>query len=84
MHIVSFTLYQDTVENEIHVITQCPLYDDIRNNLYAKATEADIAFNTQSDCDKLVFIFSCSSIIRIAAKSCYFILKRRAKFLYSI
>ena len=50
---------KDTVENEIHVhvITQCPLYDDIRNNLYAKAAAADIAFNTKSDCENLYSCF---------------------------
>ena len=74
---------KDTVENELHVVTQCPVYDDIRNELYLRASTLDIEFNDKSCCDKFVYIFSSPSMVRVAAKSCFLMLRRRTSLLYT-
>ena len=74
---------KNTVEDELHVMTQCPIYEDIRNELYLRASAVDVCFNEKSACDKFVFIFSSSYLVRVAAKSCFLMLRRRTNLLYT-
>ena len=75
---------KDTIEDELHVVTQCPVYDDIRNDLYFRASAVDALFNDKPSCDKFVFIFSSPSLVRVAAKSCFLMLRRRTALLYTV
>ncbi len=67
------------IENEIHVITSCSLYDDLRNDLYQYASTINEDFINLSDCDKLVFIFANENMVNITAKICHSILNERFK-----
>ena len=44
------------VEDELHVVTVCPIYQDLRDNLFAKARGLESNFNTFSDIDKLCLL----------------------------
>ena len=58
---------------------KCPLYDDIRYNLFEKANMIDVNFSTKTDEQKLIFV---QDMIRISAKTCFLILQRRSSYLY--
>ena len=70
------------IEDEAHVLLRCPLYDDFRNHLYYVAETFNDNFNTLDDNQKLVFLFSDVNMIRVCAKTCHLILKRRRNFIY--
>ena len=55
----------------------CHLYEDNRLELIEKATILKPNFTTLSDLEKLKLVFTKSTLIRLVAKSCYTILKRR-------
>ncbi len=65
------------IENEVHVITRCPMYNDIREDLYLKTSSNCEDFNDLSDNEKFVFIMSNAEIIKYSAKACQAILYRR-------
>ena len=71
-------------ETEIHVITQCKTYENIRDSLFQKACVIYPDFNILTDEEKMVFLFStCNqSMIRECAKTCWLILQRRSALLY--
>ena len=69
------------VENEIHVLLYCSLYNDIRNVLFSKVRTLFPDFSLLENTDKMKIILNEPSLIRIAAKSCYEILQRRRFFL---
>jgi hypothetical protein len=71
-----------SVEDEIHVITQCPLYADLRTELYTLCQTIVFNFNTFSDKQKLIFILSDPSIARSTARILYNILERRQTLFY--
>ena len=66
-----------TVENEIHVMLLCPVYDDIRSDLLLQAVASDSNFQYVSNLDKYCLLFSNSDLIRCCAKTCFNILQRR-------
>lgn len=70
------------VEDEVHVILKCPLYDDIRSKMINDACILNSNFSDYTDKQKLVFLFSTSDLIRICAKTCFLILQRRSSHLY--
>ena len=72
----------NTVEDEYHVILHCPVYNDLRQVLFTESLKIDEHFNSFTDCQKMVFLFSNQDIIRLCAKTCNFILKRRREVLY--
>ena len=65
------------VENEIHVLIHCHLYEDLREALFKKALECEPHFHSMSDEQKLVVLFSNPELVRICAKTCALILQRR-------
>ena len=71
----------DNVESELHVLLQCDLYKDLRQSLYEKAVEVDGTFIGLSKEEKLVFIFSNPSMIRVCAKTCFNVIQRRMFYL---
>ena len=46
----------DAVEDEIHFVIHCPLYDDIRSILFAKATHMFPDFHLYDELDKFVYL----------------------------
>ena len=45
------------VEDEIHFICKCPLYEDLRDNLFHSALQKSPIFMTMNDTQKLVYLF---------------------------
>ena len=74
-------IFCDEVESELDVILQCPLYSDIRDNLFEKATQTIRDFASLSDNTKLQVLFTKPCLIRVCAKTCFKILSRRSSFL---
>ena len=73
---------QTDIENEEHVIMKCATYESLRQVLFAKAHACDNKFESLSDSDKFIFLFSTDSIVHEVAKTCFLILKIRNSHLY--
>ena len=71
------------IENEVHVITECPLYADLRHSLYEHCAIHIPEFLVKSNVDKMCYILSCDHVIQHSAKTLYHILMRRRNLLYS-
>ena len=67
----------NVLENEIHVILNCKVYDDLRGALLAQAINFDPNFDSMSLENKFVFLFSSPDLVRLCAKTCSKILQRR-------
>ena len=72
---------KDVVEDEAHVMLSCPVYDCIRANLLFKASALCDNYPILSRLEQLKFVFTHPSMIRICAKTCSNILKRRSELL---
>ncbi len=70
------------IESEEHVLIPCPLYCDIRNDLFHGSTNIYDNFNDLNDTDKLSFILSNVNIVIDSSKVCHNILTRRKTFTY--
>ena len=73
----------DKVEDEMHVLFECSLYDDLRQVLYQKATAFSNTFILLSENEKMYFILLSSAIAKVSAKTCHEILNRRRNLLYT-
>ena len=73
---------RNCVEDEIHVMLACPVYQTIRLNLCLKASEIDPTFASMSNIEKFICIFSNKDLIKVCAKTCYDILQFRNSLLY--
>ncbi len=65
------------VENELHVILECQIYNDLRDSLLSKAIVCNSEFPNLSKKDQFTMLFSNKDLIRQCAKTCHAILKRR-------
>jgi hypothetical protein len=88
--------WSDFIEDETHVLLNCPFYYDFRGNLFTVAkgytvdfmsfnNEEKIMFlfsNENNNEEKIMFLFSNENMIRICARTCLQILKRRRHSLY--
>lgn len=72
----------DCVENELHAIFQCPLYDDIRYNLLQKALDTHPGFDILNNTQQLNILMANAGLQRDLAKICYEIFERRKSFLH--
>ena len=72
------------IETEEHVLTQCPLYSDLREALYGNISEFVPNFLEFQSSDKMKCILSSDIIpvIRASAKICHDILTVRRQLLY--
>ena len=70
------------IEDEVHVLTQCPLYIDLREELYNQVSFFMPDFRALNDIEKTRVLLSSSDyhIIRFSAKICTLILDRRKFF----
>ena len=67
----------DFIEDETHVLVNCPFYDDFRENLFNVAKSYTVDFMSFNNEEKIMFLFSNENMIRICAKTCLQILKRK-------
>ena len=77
----SCIFYEDSVEDEIHVLLECPLYNEVMSELIQYAQTANVNFNSLTKLCKFVFLFNSPNMIRSCAKACFLILQRRTLFL---
>ena len=70
------------VEDERHVLIDCPIYEGIRSDLYVKSRNINSEFNGLNDVEKMCFLLSNDDIIQYTAKACYEILKLRQIFIF--
>ena len=70
------------VEDEVHVLTVCNLYDDLRRHLFEFLSNEDFLFETMCNKDKTRYILSGNNIniLKKCANACKNILTRRLSF----
>lgn len=71
----------NVLEDESHVLLECSLYDDLRAVLLEKASLYENDFRNKPVSDQLRIIFTTIPLIRIVAKTCFYILQRRSFYL---
>ena len=71
---------QNAVENEIHFLLQCTLYDDLRRAMIVKSERRNIRFRTLRETKKLTFILKHEE--RQCAKFIFNAMHRRKSVLY--
>ena len=69
------------IEDEVHVLIQCSLYDDLRDEMLEHAASIEPSFPTFSDLEKFVFLMSNDNLVKYTAKTCRQILNRRKDFI---
>jgi len=72
----------DRIESEEHVLLNCPLYNDLRNDLFIYANTIDVEFVNMLPGEKLIFLLSKDNIVNMCAKTLCDILTRRRSLLY--
>ena len=77
-------LCHSSVENELHVITECPVYNDIRHNLFKKLQCKFDGLMCFSKDMLLKLILSCNDeiLVKDCARACHDILNLRRQLLY--
>ena len=73
----------DQIEDEKHVLLDCPLYADLRKRLFNEVKRSNVHFIILSDDDKFIYLFKSTECYNTVAKTCFNILSRRNSFLYS-
>ena len=68
------------VEDEFHVLLVCPLYDDIREELFQYVIKCNPYFYELCNEEKFVFIMSHCDVTKYIAKACKLVLNRRRNF----
>ena len=75
----------DAVESKCHVICECPLYEDLRNALFAKAENVVPNFyvlsNFEKKCVHCTLLSHCD-IVKVTAKILCDILNLRRSFIF--
>ena len=72
------------VEDEKHVLLECPLYTPTRDILFQKMNEHKGNFNLMSISDKMICMFTSNECIKVLAKSCYDILNQRRAVFFNV
>ena len=72
------------IENEMHALLDCPLYNNIRFELFTKLTARYEDFIHLSRIDKLKMILGCQDdvLVKECAKACHQILNARRNYMY--
>ena len=70
----------DQIEDEKHVLLDCPLYADLRESLFNEVKRSSVHFNISSDDDTLIYLFKSTECYDTVAKTCFIILSRRNSF----
>ena len=73
----------NSVENECHVICDCPLYEDLRNTLFEYAKPVIQNFVTLNSQDKMCAVLSNTAIVKYTARILNEILAGRRSFIYN-
>ena len=72
-------LCDDKVEDELHVIIDCPMYTGLRKELFTQSQYLLEQFDTLTDIDKMRYLFTNNAICNKTAKTCRLILETRQR-----
>jgi ssDNA-specific exonuclease RecJ len=50
-------IFHDQIEDEKHVLLDCPLYADLRESLFNEVKRSNVHFIILSDDDKFIYLF---------------------------
>ena len=78
------TLCNSGVEDECHVLMKCPLYCDIRNEMFLNVQSIDGNFIFKNEQDQFVFLLRDPRVVHVVARTLHDILKRRQSFISNI
>ena len=70
------------IENELHVLLRCPIYNDLRDEMFVTAAHVCYDFNEMSENEKLCFLLSDGTIANEVAKTLHNMLVKRRNILY--
>jgi hypothetical protein len=70
------------VEDEIHVLCVCPIYENIRDDFYTKCINCYPEFETFSCEEKFIFAMREPAVCKISARTCFKVLLCRNDFIY--
>ena len=70
------------IEDELHIVNDCQMYDDLRNQFFHDINALDNTFYRLDRMNKLIFILDNNVCIRLAAKYLHETLQRRRIMLY--
>ena len=75
---------KNAVEDEKHVLLECPLYDDIRVDLWRSLSTvfSDIFVFSKDELLRCILGTKNEFVIKQSARACSFILKKRMQALY--
>lgn len=73
----------NSIEDEIHFLTSCEFYSDIRSNLYSSALKFNSSFLDMDDSCKFQFLMTNPCIQNTLAASLYYMYRRRLCFNFS-
>ncbi len=68
------------IESEIHLLTKCNLYIDLRTDLFQRASSVNNDLNNFTDTQKFIFLMTNAEVIIPTAKTCHAILSKRHCF----
>ena len=75
------TMCQLKVEDEFHVLIECPLYCDIHQEMFIHAESLDANYCRKTDEDKFISLLSDPNMVYIVARTLHSILSRRSFFM---
>ena len=71
----------DQIEDEKHVLLDCPLYADLRESLFNEEVKrSNVHYIILCDDDKFIYQFKSTECYDMVAKTCFNILSRRNSF----
>ena len=70
------------VESEMHLIMSCPMYVNIRFELFNEACLVDANFLSLNVDEKFIFLMARPEMCKAAAKACFAMLECRRKHLF--
>ena len=74
----------DAVESELHVVCHCPVYHDLRDDLFYICQQSDPLFNNMSDERKLAFILSNADVAKNSANILSKMMRRRRGLIFNV
>lgn len=75
-------ILHNCIEDEYHVLMKCPMYSELRADLFNRANAINLDFMNLSEDEKFIFLFQNQDVCFYTAKICHDILMLRTNVLY--
>ena len=63
---------QNKIENEVHFLIECDIYDDLKVELFSKYAEFNTDFTDFNANDRFVFYYELHTLFICARKACFY------------